>query len=156
MKTGVYAGSFCPVTNGHVDAIAKAAKLVDKLYVAVGVNSAKKYSIPQDVRVSMLEKSLQDIDNVEVVAYDGLMTDFCKGVNADVMIKSIRSAQDTQQAVDIADFNSDCWNGVTVFVVGDKAFRHVSSSLVRELASLKQDYSKYVPACCLDELKRYL
>lgn len=156
MKTGVYAGSFCPVTNGHVDAITKAAQLVDKLYVVVGVNSAKKYLIPQDVRVSMLEKALEQLKNVEVVAFDGLMTDFCKGVSADVMIKSIRNACDTQQAIDIADFNSDCWGGSTVFVVGDKAFRHVSSSLVRELAAFKQDYSKYVPKCCLEELKRYL
>lgn len=156
MKIGVYAGSFCPVTCGHVDAIERALKLVDKLYVVVGVNPNKKYDIPADVRVEMLEKALKHLENIEVVSYDGMMTDFCKGVGATVMIKSIRNATDCQQVIDLADINRVYWKGETVFVVGDNKYRHVSSSLVRELASLKQDYSMFVPNGCLGEIKKYL
>lgn len=156
MRIGVYAGSFCPVTKGHVDAIQKAARLVDKLYVVMGVNIAKQYVIPNDARLDMLKRAIAHISNAEAVAYDGMMTDFCKQVGASVMVKSIRNAMDTQSVIDLADVNDSYWDGETVFVVGSKEYRHISSSLVRELASLKQDFSQCVPACCFDEITKYL
>lgn len=156
MRIGVYAGSFCPVTKGHVDAIQQSARLVDKLYVVMGVNVAKKYAIPQNARLNMLKKAVSHITNVEVVSYDGMMTDFCKQIDANVMIKSIRNAMDMQSVIDLADINRSYWDGETVFVVGSKEYRHVSSSLVRELAHLKQDFSQYVPECCLDEITKFL
>ena len=156
MKIGVFAGSFCPVTLGHVDAIEKSAKLVDKLYVVIGVNSSKTYLIPLDARVGMLQRALAHIDNVEVVAHEGMMTDFCKQVGAEVMIKSIRNALDLQAVIDLTDINQSYWQGETVFVVGSKAYRHVSSSLVRELAGLGQDFSEFVPQSCYEEIKKYL
>lgn len=156
MKIGVYAGSFCPVTKGHVDSITKASKLVDKLYVVMGVNAKKQYAIPSDARLSMLKSAIEGIGNANAVAYDGMMTDFCKQVGASVMIKSIRNAMDLQSVIDLSDINDAYWDGETVFVVGSKAFRHVSSSLVRELAGLGQDYSQYVPECCLKDIQKYL
>ena len=156
MRIGVYAGSFCPVTKGHVVAIEKAAKLVDKLYVVVGVNADKIYSIPAEARLEMLRKSIAHINNAEAVSHNGMMTDFCKSVNATVMIKSIRNALDLQSVIDLSDVNAHYWNGETVFVVGSKEYRHVSSSLVRELANLGQDFTAYVPACCVEDVKKYL
>ncbi len=156
MSIGVFAGSFCPVTKGHVDAIQKSAKLVDKLYVVMGVNFAKKYAIDVDSRLDMLKRALSHIDNVVVVAHEGMMTDFCKQVGATVMIKSIRNALDLQSVIDLCDINESYWDGETMFVVGSKQYRHVSSSLVRELASLGQDFSEYVPENCLEEIKKHL
>ena len=156
MRIGVYAGSFCPVTKGHVDAIEKAAKLVDKLYVVVGVNANKTYAIPQDRRLDMLKKSIAHLKNVEAVEYSGMMTEFCKEVGATVMIKSIRNALDLQSVIDLADINKSYWLGEIVFVVGSKEYRHISSSLVRELAGFGQDISEYVPKCCADEVKKCL
>lgn len=156
MRIGVYAGSFCPVTKGHVDAIQKASRLVDKLYVVMGVNIAKQYSIPQNARLDMLRRSTCHLANVEVASFEGMLTDFCKKVGATVMIKSIRNAMDIQSVIDLADVNDNYWDGDTVFVVGGKEYRHVSSSLVRELAHLKQDFSQFVPECCLDEITKYL
>lgn len=156
MRIGLYAGSFCPVTKGHVDAIQKAARLVDKLYVVVGFNASKRCIIPQNARLDMLKRAVCHILNVEAVLYDGMMTDFCKQVGATVMIKSIRNAMDLQSVIDLADINKSYWDGETVFVVGDKQYRHVSSSLVRELAHLKQDFSQYVPECCLNDITKYL
>lgn len=156
MKIGVFAGSFCPVTKGHVDAIQKASKLVDKLYVVMGINCAKTYSIPQEARLQMLTESIKHIDNAVAVSYDGMLTDYCKQVGATVMIKSIRNALDLQSVIDLADINKSYWDGETVFVVGSKEYRHVSSSLVRELAGLGQNFDEYVPACCVEEIKKYL
>ena len=156
MRIGVYAGSFCPVTKGHVDAIEKASKLVDKLYVVVGVNADKKYLIPDNARLAMLEKSISRLVNVEAVLYNGMMTDYCKSVGATVMIKSIRNALDLQSVIDLSDINKSYWTGETVFVVGSKEYRHISSSLVRELAGLGQDFSEFVPACCVEDIKKYL
>ena len=104
----------------------------------------------------MLKLALNGLNNVEVVSFDGMMTDFCKQVNATVMIKSIRNAMDLQSVIDIADINDNFWDGETVFVVGSKKYRHISSSVVRELAGLKQDFSQYVPDCCLDTITKYL
>jgi len=84
------------------------------------------------------------------------MTDFCKKVGATVMIKSIRNAMDLQSVIDLCDINETYWDGETVFVVGSKQYRHVSSSLVRELASFGQDFSQYVPENCLEEITKYL
>lgn len=156
MRIGVFAGSFCPITNGHVNAIEKAARLVDKLYVVVGVNFDKNYAIPLDARLETVRKAISHISNAEAVAYGGMMTDFCKETGATVMIKSIRNALDLQSVIDLCDINRGYWNGETVFVVGDKEYRHISSSLVRELASLNRDYSQYVPQCCLCDIKKYL
>ena len=156
MRTGVFAGSFCPVTRGHVDAIEKAARLVDKLYVVVGFNESKQYEIPANAREQMVKRAVAHITNAEVVAFDGMMTDFCKKVGANVMIKSIRNALDLQSVIDLSDVNADYWNGDTVFVVGSRAYRNVSASLVRELAHLQQDFSAYVPENCLEEITKYL
>ena len=156
MKIGVFAGSFCPVTKGHVDAIEKASKLVDKLYVVMGVNCAKNYCIPADARLKMLAKSVEHIGNAVAVSYEGMLTDYCKQVGATVMIKSIRNAMDLQSVIDLSDVNQSYWEGETVFVVGSKQYRHVSSSLVRELAGLGQNFDEYVPDCCCEEIKKYL
>ena len=156
MKIGVFAGSFCPVTLGHVDAIEHASKLVDKLFVVMGINASKNYVIPKESRLDMLTRSLQHISNVTVVATDGMLTDFCQEIGATVMIKSIRNALDLQQVIDLADINENYWDGETVFVVGSKEYRHVSSSLVRELAGLGKDFSAYVPACCVEETTKFL
>ncbi len=156
MRIGVFAGSFCPVTKGHVDAIEKAAKLVDKLYVVMGVNTNKSYAISKQARFEMLSRSINHIQNVQAVAFDGILTEYCKQVNASVTIKSVRNAMDTQSVIDLSDINEAYWDGETVFVVGSKDYRHISSSLVRELALLKQNYDNYVPSCCVEELHKYL
>jgi len=119
------------------------------------VNIAKKYPIPADARAEMAEKALEGLSEVEVVTYDGMMTDFCKGVGANVMIKSVRNYADFQQVADLTDANRSFWQGETVFVLGDAKYRHVSSSLVRELIAFNQDISQFVPLCCLNDIKKY-
>ena len=153
---GVYAGSFCPITVGHVDAIERASKTVDKLYVVVGVNVDKKYALTNEQRLELTKKALEHLPKVEVCLHEGMMTDFCKSVNADVMIKSIRNVADLQQALDIAGVNRLYWHGETTFIVGDAKYQHVSSSLVRELVGLGQDVSALVPQGLCEEITKLL
>ena len=145
MRVGVFAGSFCPVTKGHVDVIRRAAKLVDKLYVVVGINIEKKYAMSDEDRLALLKKAIVDIDNAEAVSYGGMMTDFCQSVRADVMIKAVRNAVDVQAVLDLTDINKRYWNGETVFLACDKQYQAVSSTLIRELISLGKDITPYVP-----------
>lgn len=152
MRIGVFAGSFCPVTKGHVDVIRRSAKLVDKLYVVVGINVQKQYVMSDEDRLALLKKALVGIDNVEVVVYGGMMTDFCQSVSADVMIKAVRNAVDVQSVLDLTDINKRYWNGETVFIACDKRYQAVSSTLVRELLGLGKDISEYVPEGLKDDI----
>ena len=153
---GVYAGSFCPITIGHVDAIERACKTVDKLYVVVGVNVDKKYALTNQQRFELTQKALAHLSNVEVCLHEGMMTDFCKSVAANVMIKSIRNTADLQQVLDIAAVNRQFWDGETTFVVGAPQYQHVSSSLVRELVGLNQDITSLVPAGLAQQITQLL
>ena len=155
MKIGIFAGSFCPVTVGHVDAIRRAAKLVDKLYVVVGVNIAKKYVMPDEARLQSVVAATSDIPNVECALHKGLLVDYARKVGATVMIKVVRNATETDEVLTLVDINRDMWEGETVFIAADRNLRHVSSSLVRELALLGKDYSAYVPTAALPFVKKY-
>ena len=155
MKIGIFAGSFCPVTVGHVDAIRRAAKLVDKLYVVVGVNIAKKYVMPDEARLQSVVAATSDIPNVECALHKGLLVDYARKVSATVMIKVVRNATETDEVLMLVDINRDMWEGETVFIAADRNLRHVSSSLVRELALLGKDYSAYVPQAALPIVKKY-
>lgn len=155
MKIGIFAGSFCPVTVGHVDAIRRAAKLVDKLYAVVGVNIAKKYVMSDEARLQSVVAATSDIPNVECALHKGLLVDYARKVGATVMIKVVRNATETDEVLTLVDINRDMWEGETVFIAADRNLRHVSSSLVRELSLLGKDYSAYVPQAALPIVKKY-
>ncbi len=155
MKTGIFAGSFCPVTVGHVDAIRRAAKLVDKLYVVVGINIAKKYAMPDQARLEAVTAATKDLPNVQCVLCNGLMVDFARQVGATIMIKVVRNSSETDEVLTLTDINRDMWDGETVFIAADRNLRHVSSSLVRELAHHKKDYSAYVPQAALQIVDKF-
>ena len=156
MRIGIYPGSFDPVTLGHLDIIERASRMVDTLIIGVLVNGAKSPMFTTEERVELIKKVTKHLPNVEVVLHQGMMTDFCKAVNADVMIKSIRNTADLQQVLDIADVNREYWDGETCFVVGAPQYQHVSSSLVRELVGLNQDITNFVPAGLAEEITKLL
>ena len=142
---GVFAGSFCPITSGHLDAITRAAKIVDKLYVVVGYNEQKKYLLSDEDRLDTVKYATRNLANVEVRLHKGMTTDFCKQVGATVMVKAVRNSTELQDVVDLSSANKQFWDGETVFIVADKRYQFLSSSLVRELISLGQDVSQLVP-----------
>lgn len=146
MSTAVYPGSFDPITNGHLDIIHRASKIVDKLYVAVLVNRNKKYMFSSEERVEFIKKSVSDIPNIEVVSYDGLLVDFCREKGANAIFKGLRAITDYEIEVQMALMNKRLENNVeTVLLVSAVDHSFISSSIIKEVAYYGGDIAGLVP-----------
>ena len=153
-KICVYAGSFDPVTLGHEDIIRRAAALCDHLYVTVMYNPAKKGCFSVEERLALLRKVTSDLPNVEVDAWNGLLVDYVKNVKADFVVRGIRGNQDLEREMNLAEVNRRLLPDLeTVFLMTKPELACVSSSVVREAALFHADFSGFVPACILDDLK---
>ena len=149
-------GSFDPVTLGHLDVIGRAAGLFDELHVLVVHNPGKTAMLPIAQRVSLIQASIADAglpDNIRVTNWSmGLLVDYCTDVGASVIVKGIRSQVDVAYETPMALVNRNLANVETVFLLPNPQNAYVSSSLVRQVASLGGDVSPYVPAA----VARYL
>ncbi len=146
MSTAVYPGSFDPITNGHLDIIQRASKIVDKLYVAVLVNRNKKYMFSLEERVEFIKKSTGGIANIEVVSYDGLLVDFCREKGANAIFKGLRAITDYEIEVQMALMNKRLENNVeTVLLVSAVDHSFISSSIIKEVAFYGGDIAGLVP-----------
>lgn len=156
MRIAVIPGSFDPVTLGHLDVIGRAAKLFDRLYVVVTHNPGKSALLGVDERVRLLQESMADagIVGVEVDSWsEGLLVDYCRRVDAEAIVKGLRSATDAAYETPMALVNRDLAGVETLFLVAQPATSHVSSSLVRQVASLGGDVSPYVPRAVVAALQ---
>lgn len=148
-RIAVVPGSFDPVTLGHVDVIGRAAGLFDELHVLVVHNPGKTPLLPIAQRVSLLEESIREAGlpgNIIVTSWSvGLLVDYCTDVGASVIVKGIRSQVDVTYETPMALVNRNLAAVETVFLLPDPANAYVSSSLVRQVASLGGDVSPYVP-----------
>ena len=148
-RIAVVPGSFDPVTLGHVDVIERAANLFDELHVLVVHNPAKTALLPISQRVSLLEQSIADAGlrgSIKVASWSvGLLVDYCTEVGASVLVKGIRSQVDVAYETPMAIVNRNLAGVETIFMLPDPAHAHVSSSLVRQVASLGGDVAPYVP-----------
>lgn len=146
----VVPGSFDPVTLGHIDVIARAAKIFDQIHVLIVHNPDKDALLPMSERVHLMEEALREAqvgDNVIVASYSvGLLVDYCTDVGASVLVKGIRSQIDVAYETPMVIMNRSLAGIETVFLLTDPQHAHVSSSLVREVAALGGDVSPYVPA----------
>jgi pantetheine-phosphate adenylyltransferase len=141
----VFAGSFAPVTKGHLDIIQRASVLADTLIVAVTHNVNKPQYIKIEDRINLISEAVKDIKNVKVMAFDTLLADFCKEVKADCIIKSIRDTVDFAYEEQMAAANKQTGDTETVFLFASPQYKHISSSLVRELISYGADITPFVP-----------
>ncbi|WP_207454816.1 pantetheine-phosphate adenylyltransferase [Desertivibrio insolitus] len=148
-RIAVVPGSFDPVTLGHLDVIERAAKLWDQIHVVVVHNPGKTALLPIAQRVTLIEQSIRDArikGDIVVTGWSvGLLVDYCTDVGASVLVKGIRSQLDVSYETPMAIVNRNLANVETVFMLPDPAHAHVSSSLVRQVASLGGDVSPYVP-----------
>ena len=139
-------GSFDPVTLGHVDVIRRAARLFDEVVVAVLTNPAKKATFTLPERLEMLADSLKGEQHVRVEAVEtGLLVDFCRDVDAVAVVKGLRSGTDFAYELPMALMNRHLTGLETTFLPGKPEFEHVSSSLIKEVASHGGDVSGLVP-----------
>lgn len=152
----VYAGSFDPVTVGHEDVIRRAANLCDRLLVTVMYNPAKQGCFTVADRIQLLEKVTCDLPNAVVDAWDGLMVDYVRKTGADFVVRGIRGVSDLESESNLAQINARLLPGLeTVFLMTKPEFGCISSSAVREAAFFGADYSSFVPACILEDVKAH-
>ena len=145
-KRAVYPGSFDPLTNGHMDIIQRAAKIVDELYVGVLNNSAKNSLFSLDERVSMLKEETAGIPNVVVDSFDGLLVDYMRRIDAQIIIRGLRAISDYEYEIQIAQTNHKVNPDVeTVFLTTNLRYSYLSSTIVKEFASYGGDISHFVP-----------
>ena len=148
MKKAICTGTFDPVTNGHVDIFERAAKLVDELIVCVFVNKRKNTLFSKDERLDLLREATLHIDNLTVDSCDGLVSDYIKANDINVIIRGLRSAGDFEYEYNQAQMNTHLAPGTnTIFLLTSPEFLFISSSAVRELAQFKGDVHGIVPEC---------
>ena len=141
--TALCAGSFDPVTVGHVDVIRRAAELFDRVVVAVLLNSQKKPCFSTDEKLSFLRSALQDIPGVEIVAYDGMAVELAAELGGAVLVKGVRNAADLQLEQSEAEYNHRLGKVETLLLPCKTELMHVSSSAVRVLLSYQLPAKAY-------------
>jgi pantetheine-phosphate adenylyltransferase len=145
-------GSFDPVTNGHIDIIARAATLFDEVVVAVGVNASKQRLFTPEERIEMLTEACVSYDNVRIDSFDGLLTDFCRAHDVHAIVKGLRAVSDFDYELQMAQMNSSLSDVETVFVPTSPEYSFLASSLVKEVARYGGDVAKLVPPHVLTRL----
>ncbi len=156
-RIAVVPGSFDPVTLGHLDVIERSAGIFDEVHVLVVHNPSKTALLPVAQRVSLIERAVTDAafaGTIKVTSWSvGLLVDYCTDVGASVLVKGIRSQVDVAYETPMAIVNRNLAGVETVFLLPDPAHAHVSSSLVRQVASLGGDIDPYVPAAVAEFLR---
>jgi len=155
--TAIYPGSFDPITLGHLDILKRASTLFDKVIIAIAINSEKKPLFSKKTRLKMIKDVTSNITNIEVDNFTGLLVDYAKNKNAEVIIRGIRALSDYEYEFNMALINRSLEESITTtFLVAHQNYTHLSSSLVREVAGLGGDVSNLVPKNVIEELKRKL
>lgn len=132
-KIGVFPGSFDPFTKGHEAVIRKSLGVFDKIIIAVGVNSSKKYMFTLEKRMLHINELFKDDDNVEVQSFQKLTVDFCKDVGASHIVRGLRNSNDFEYEQSIAHMNFDIAGIDTVFFLTEQKYTAISSSIIREI-----------------------
>lgn len=156
MKRALYAGSFDPITNGHLDIITRGAKLADELVVGVMKNLSKKPFFTMDERSAMIKACTSHLPNVKIDMFEGLLARYVKENQIDVVIRGLRAITDFEAERQMAQMNARLYgDGVeTIFLVTTPVYSFVSSGLVREVFSLDGEIRGLVPDIVYEELKR--
>jgi pantetheine-phosphate adenylyltransferase len=147
MKIAVFPGSFDPITLGHYDIIERAAPLFDKLIIAIGQNSQKKYMFPLEKRMEFIRNAVKDFKNVEVDYFEGLTVDYCLKKDAQYILRGLRNPADFEFEKAIAHTNRTLAHRKleTVFLLTSSGKSFISSSIVREIITHKGEYELLVP-----------
>jgi len=157
-RIGVYPGTFDPITLGHMDIIARGAKLVDELIIGVTTNIAKAPMFSDDERIAMVEREVAGIGNakIRVVGFNSLLMDFAEAMGASTVIRGIRGVTDFEYEYQLTGMNRQLNDRVeTVFLMADVALQPIASRLVKEIALYGGDISRFVsPAVRADVVAR--
>ena len=143
--SAIYPGTFDPITNGHSDIVARAARIFDHLIVGIADSTSKSTTFSTDERVALATEVLQPYANVEVTRFDGLLVEFAKARRASAVLRGLRAVSDFEFEFQLAGMNRRLNPDIdTVFFTPSEQFLFISSSLIREIASLGGDVSEFV------------
>jgi pantetheine-phosphate adenylyltransferase len=147
MKRAIYPGSFDPVTNGHLDVVERARKLFYEVIVAVAHNDEKEPLFSLQERLALLQQTVGKIDNIRIAQFDGLLIEFALEQNAAAVIRGLRAVSDFEFEFQMALMNRKLRDSVeTIFLMPKEEYTYLSSRLVKEIARLGGDVSKFVPS----------
>ncbi|OYY89676.1 MAG: pantetheine-phosphate adenylyltransferase [Sphingomonas sp. 28-66-16] len=154
IRTGVYPGTFDPVTLGHMDIIRRGAKLVDRLVIGVTTNPSKSPMFTIEERMAAVKREVADVaGEIHVVSFDSLLMDFAERENAGVIVRGLRAVADFEYEYQMAGMNQQLNNRIeTVFLMADVALQPIASRLVKEIAMFGGDIRKFVPPAVNDEV----
>lgn len=159
-RVAVYTGSFDPITLGHLHIIERAAGLFDRLVIGIGINADKKPLFSNEQRIELVQRVTKPWPQVDVRTFDGLAVDFVGSLGARVMVRGIRPLTDIAGEFTMMMANRQLDAEIeTVFLMADERFAHVSSSLLKQIASLSDDddrLAKFVPREIIPDLRRRL
>jgi len=145
MRNAVYPGTFDPITNGHIDLIRRAAALFDHVIVGIARNTGKQPVCSLEERLKLAQRTLTDIETVSVVPFEGLLVNFCREHQANVMIRGLRAVSDFEYEFQLASMNRRLAPDIeTIFLTPAEQFSFISSTLVREISRLGGDVSEFV------------
>jgi pantetheine-phosphate adenylyltransferase len=160
LRVGLYPGTFDPVTNGHLDVIARAARLLDKLVVGVAVNTGKGPLFSLEERVELVEAEIAQIATqngmvIEVMPFDTLLVHFARKIGASMIVRGLRAVSDYDYEVQMAGMNYRMAPDIeTVFLMASERHQFIASRLVKEIAVLGGDISSFVPLLTLERVLR--
>jgi len=153
MKIAVFPGSFDPITTGHVDLVKRALPLFDKIYIAIGVNSQKKYLHDLDTRLRWIEETFADEEKIIVDSFEKLTAHYCQRIGARYLLRGLRNASDFDYEKTISQLNDIVGGGLeTVFLISRPAYSHISSTIVREIIKGGGDASSFLPKAVLKDI----
>ena len=153
-QLAIYAGSFDPPTNGHLDLVERASKLFPRVIVALGQHPTRSPLFTVEERVELLKKVVAPMKNVDVAVFDGLLVDYARKIDASIIVRGLRAATDFEYELQIAHANADLAPDVdTVFLPTRTNYGFISASLVREIASHGGDVSRYAPPAVCEALR---
>lgn len=154
MNIAVYPGTFDPITNGHTDLVERAARMFDKVILAVAFNPKKKPLLELDLRVQLAQKVLAHLDNVEVMGFDNLLAEFVQQKNANIILRGLRAVSDFEYEFQLANMNRVLAPNVeSIFLTPSEKYSYISSTLVREISALNGDVTKFVHPEIVQALK---
>ncbi len=157
MIKAIYPGTFDPITIGHLDVILRAAKIYDKLIIAIMENRSKTCTFSREERKKLIEECIKDLDNVEVIVGEGLTVNMAEENDCRIIVRGIRAVSDYESELALATANMNLNNNIeTVFMVAKPELSFLSSSIAKEIASFNGDISDYIPPAIIKEVSEKL
>ena len=154
-KIAIVPGSFDPITYGHIDIIKRSAQLFDEVIVAILVNPDKKYLFTLEEREEMINESIKGFNNVKVDSFSGLLVNYAKKVNSTVIVRGLRAVSDFEYEMQLTFMNKALDDNVeTFYMMANKQYSFISSSIVKGVSGFGADLSKFVPKHVEERLEK--